>query len=51
MLRLNILKMILPQKSILILNIRSIPKCCCAQILLFVILVLERSCCLSYLSP
>lgn len=26
---------ILPQKSVLILNIRSIPKCGCGQILLF----------------
>lgn len=35
MLRLSIGKIILPQKSVLILNIRSIPKCGCAQILLF----------------
>lgn len=35
MLRLNIVQMILPPKSILILNILRIPKCCCAQILLF----------------
>lgn len=35
MLRLNIVKMTLPQESILILNILSIPKCCCAQIFLF----------------
>lgn len=35
MLRLNIVKLLLPPKSILILNVLSMPKCCCAQILLF----------------
>lgn len=35
MLRLYIVKLLLPPKSILILNVLSMPKCCCAQILLF----------------
>lgn len=35
MLRFNIVKLLLHPKSILILNVLSMPKYCCAQILLF----------------
>lgn len=35
MLRFNIVKLLLPSESILILNVLGMPKCCCAHILLF----------------